>query len=133
MPLEWDQLMMTTRLPEIDDEHKEWIRRFNEFDQAVTQGKGIEAVTDTLKFLSEYAEAHFKHEEAVAAEHNSPVAELNHINHDQYRVQLHEINRWVQQGGVSNFEVVAIKQDMEQWLINHICKIDTQILPPASE
>jgi hemerythrin len=129
MPLVWDQLSMTTRMPEIDEEHKEWIRRYNEFDQAVNQGKGVSAVQDTLNFLSEYAEAHFKHEEALAAQHNSPVAALNHANHDQFRAQLQELRSWVAQGGASTVEVVAIKQEMEQWLVNHICKVDTRILP----
>jgi hemerythrin-like metal-binding protein len=131
MPLVWDQLQMTTRMPEIDMEHQEWIKRFNEFDQAVTQGKGIESVEDTLNFLSEYAEAHFTHEEALAAEHHSPVAELNHANHAQFRAQLHELRLWVKQGGASSVEVVAIKQEMEQWLLNHICKVDTRILPQS--
>jgi hemerythrin-like metal-binding protein len=131
MPLVWDQLQMTTRMPEIDVEHQEWIKRFNEFDQAVTQGKGIEAVDGTLDFLSEYAEAHFTHEEALAVEHHSPVAELNHANHAQFRAQLHELRLWVKQGGASSVEVVAIKQEMEQWLLNHICKVDTRILPQS--
>jgi hemerythrin len=132
MPLVWDQLQMTTRLPEIDEEHKEWIRRFNEFDQAVTLGRGVEAVEETLNFLAEYAEAHFKHEEALAEQHHSPVAALNHENHNQFRAQLQEIRRWTQQDGASTVEVVAIKLEMEQWLVNHICKVDTRILPPVT-
>jgi len=120
---------MTTRMPEIDEEHKEWIKRYNNFDQAVTMGRGVSAVQETLNFLADYAEAHFKHEESLAAQHNSPVAVLNHENHDQFRAKLRELRGWVEQGGASNVEVVAIKHDMEQWLVNHICKVDTRILP----
>ena len=129
MPLEWDYTRMTTRIPEIDIEHKEWIRRYNEFDRAVTNGQGVAAIQATLDFLTEYAEAHFQHEESVAAEVHSPVQALNHENHDQYRAQLHEIRRWLAQEGASVVEVVSLKQDMEAWLLNHICKVDTRILP----
>lgn len=131
MPLEWNQ-HMSTRLPEIDEEHREWIRRYNEFDHAVTTGQGVAAIQSTLDFLAEYAEAHFAHEEALAAQHHSPVAEINHSNHDQFRAQLHEIRQWIKQEGVSIVEVIAIKQDMEKWLTNHIIKVDTQILPPEA-
>ena len=36
MTINWDAEKMTTGIGEIDEQHKEWIRRFNEFDDAVT-------------------------------------------------------------------------------------------------
>jgi len=129
MAIEWDYARMTTGLPGIDAEHQEWIRRFNEFDTAVTSGQGLETIQDTLNFLATYAETHFAHEEALAARHGSPVAALNRANHDQFRAQIQDIQAWIQQEGASLVEVVSLKIDMEQWLINHICKVDTQLHP----
>jgi hypothetical protein len=43
---------MATGVAELDAQHQEWIRRFDEFDEAVSQGKGIESVGGTLLFFS---------------------------------------------------------------------------------
>jgi|WetSurMetagenome_2_1015567.scaffolds.fasta_scaffold280190_2 hypothetical protein len=43
---------MATGVAKVDAQHQDWIRRFNEFDEAVSQGKGIESVSGTLLFFS---------------------------------------------------------------------------------
>ena len=45
MAIKWNDEKMATGLPEIDSQHKEWIRRFNEFDDAVVNGKTPPAQT----------------------------------------------------------------------------------------
>ena len=129
MAIEWDYAQMTTGLPEIDEEHKEWLRRFNEFDAAIVNSQGVKAVQRTLDFMAQYAETHFAHEEACMAQYNSPIAALNHTEHDRFRAKLYEIQAWIQQEGTTLVEVVSLKIDMEQWLINHICRIDVQLHP----
>jgi hemerythrin len=129
MTVKWDYAQMTTGLPEIDEEHKEWIRRFNEFDAAVAEGQGLEAIQHTLHFLAQYTETHFAHEEARMAQYNSPVAALNRAEHDRFRAKLYEIEAWIQREGTTLVEVVSLKIDMEQWLVNHICKVDVQLQP----
>jgi hemerythrin len=127
MAVEWDYAQMTTGLSEIDEEHKEWIRRFNEFEAAVVEGQGLEEIRHTLHFLAQYTETHFAHEEARMAQYNSPVAALNRAEHDRFRAKLHEIETWIQREGTTLVEVVSLKIDMEQWLVNHICKIDVEL------
>jgi hemerythrin-like metal-binding protein len=129
MAIKWDYTTMTTGSSEIDEEHQEWIRRFNEFDAAIANGQGLEAIQHILHFLAEYTVTHFAHEEARMAQHNSPVAALNRTEHGRFRANLDEIERWMQQEGTSLVEVVSVKIDMENWLINHICKIDAQLRP----
>jgi hemerythrin len=129
MTIEWDYASMTTGLPAIDEQHQEWIRRFNEFDEAVTAGQGTEAIQRTLDFLAKYAETHFENEEAIAAQLHSPIEQLNHTNHDNFRAKLYEIQKWIHWDGASVVEVLSLKIDMENWLVNHICTVDTQLRP----
>ena len=51
MQINWDPNKMATGVPEVDAQHQEWIRRYNEFDAAVSHGQGLEAVQSALDFL----------------------------------------------------------------------------------
>ena len=127
MAIKWNDEKMATGLPEIDSQHKEWIRRFNEFEDAVVNGKGQDAIRNTLGFLEQYAEIHFAHEESSMTRYNSPTQAINRAAHDEFRGKLAEIKAWVKHEGVTTVEVVALKAMLEEWLVNHICTIDVQL------
>ena len=127
MAIEWNAEKMATGFPEIDAQHKEWIRRINEFDDAVVNRKGQEAIQNTLDFLTQYSETHFASEEAIMAQRNSPVQEANRAAHDEFRGKLAEIRAWVKNEGATSVEVVELRFVLEQWLVNHICTIDVQL------
>jgi hemerythrin len=127
MSLEWNYEKMTTGLAEIDDEHKEWIRRFNEFENAVAEHKGREALGGALQFYIQYTETHFAHEEACMARYECPVAEANLAAHRAFRARLAEIEGWVKQEGATLVEVVSLKLMLQEWMANHISLIDVQL------
>ncbi len=127
MAIKWNDEKMATGLPEIDSQHKEWIRRFNEFDDAVVNGKGRESIVGTLDFLMQYTEIHFANEEESMARLNSPVLSANRTAHDEFRGKLAEIRAWVKGEGASSVEVLSLKVTLEEWLVNHICTIDVQL------
>ena len=127
MTIQWNEEKMTTRVPEIDTQHKEWIRRFNEFDEAVVSRKGIQAIQATLDFLGQYAETHFADEEARMARVNSSALEENRSEHNEFRRKLAEIKAWVKREGVTMVEVIALKGTLEDWLVNHICTVDVKL------
>jgi hemerythrin len=131
MALEWEYEKMTTGLADIDDEHKEWIRRFNEFDSAVTSDGGQDALQSALRFFLQYTESHFAHEEAIMTRYQCPAAAANQAAHKGFRAQLAEIEGWVMQEGASLFEVVSLKLLLEEWMTNHICTIDVQLRDSA--
>jgi len=127
MAIEWNYEIMTTGSSEIDEEHKEWIRRFNQFDDAVVNRQGVEVINDSLQFFLSYSKSHFPHEEAFMEQYKCPVAALNRAEHGRFREKLLALETWVRSEGPSLVEVIGLKGDMEQWLVNHICKIDTQL------
>ena len=123
MAIEWNDEKMATGFPEIDAQHKEWIRRINEFDDAVVNRKGQEAIQNTLDFLTRYFETHFVDEEAIMAQLNFPLREPNRAAHDEFRGKLAEIRTWAKNDSATSVEVIALKDALEKWLVNHICTI----------
>jgi hemerythrin len=127
MIIKWDPEKMATGVPEVDAQHQEWIRRYNEFNEAVNQGKGIETVRSTLDFFVDYADTHFKCEEACMAERNCPAAEANRVAHQQMRYILVGFQACVGRKEVSMVEVASLRIQMQKWLVNHILTIDIQL------
>jgi hemerythrin len=123
----WNSATMSTGVLEVDRQHQEWIRRYNQFDEAVSQGKGIEAVHSALEFFSIYAEIHFKFEESVMNERHCSAAEDNHFAHEHMRSILRGYNAYANKHGLSIFEVAGLRQQMGKWLVDHILTIDIQL------
>lgn len=95
MAIKWNDEKMATGFPQIDAQHKEWIRRVNEFDDVVINNKGHEEIQNTLDFLSQYSETHFASEEALMVQQKSPIQKQNQAAHDEFRGKLAEIRSWI--------------------------------------
>jgi hemerythrin-like metal-binding protein len=127
MPIEWDDEKLGTGLPDIDEQHKEWIRRYNEFDVAVVNGQGPATIFNTLAFLVQYTETHFSHEEDRMETCGCPAQSENLRAHNHFRAHLDEMLSWLEQAKPTSVEVVVLKQELEDWLTNHISTIDIQL------
>ena len=123
----WNPQKMATGVPEVDAQHQEWIRRYNKFNDAIHQGKGIEAVQSTLDFFIEYTDIHFGLEEAAMAEHNCPAAKDNLVAHEHMRNILAGFKSYAEKHGYSMTEMISLRIQMEEWLIKHILTIDIQL------
>jgi len=127
MAIEWNYENMTTGSDEIDADHKEWIHRFNQFDAAIVNRQGIEAIVEALQYFALYTETHFPHEEQIMEALQSPSAQINKAEHNKFREKLNLIGTWVRSEGASLFEVIELKIELEHWLSDHIGKIDRQL------
>ena len=127
MPIEWDDAKLGTGLSDIDEQHKEWIRRFNEFDNAVSGGQGTGILFSTLAFLVQYTETHFSLEENRMEICRCPAMTANRLAHDKFRTRLDEMLNWLEQFRPTSVEVVILKQELEDWLTHHISTIDIQL------
>lgn len=123
----WDSKTMSTGVPEVNAQHQEWLRRYNQFDDAIRQGKALEVVHSTLNFFIQYAEFHFKFEESVMDERLCSAAQANHVDHQLMRNILSAYQAYEKQYGYSIGEVIGLKLRMDQWLIKHILTIDIQL------
>ena len=132
MAIEWNEAKLGTGLPDIDEQHREWLRRYNEFDNAVMNGQGLDVIFSTLAFMVQYTETHFSHEEARMAECGCQAKYENRAAHDQFRTRLDEMLSWLENAKPTSVEVVILKQELEDWLTNHISTIDVQLRNVAS-
>ena len=126
----WDDTM-TTGLPEIDVQHQEIIKKFNEFTEAVAHGKGSDRdmAGDILDFLQFYAAWHFEREEKCMAQYHCPAAQANKQAHAEFIDKFGRFYKQWQEAGM-DFELVrAVYMELESWIVNHIRRIDTQLYP----
>ena len=127
MPIEWNEAILGTGLPDIDEQHREWLRRYNEFANTVTKGQGLDVIFSTLSFMVQYTETHFSLEETRMAECNCQAQGANRAAHDQFRIWLDEMLSWLESARPTTVEVVILKQELEDWLTNHISTIDVKL------
>lgn len=72
----------------IDGEHRELFRAVNALMDACASGKGRTVIAPTLKFLLDYVEKHFTHEEQLQAQSNYPGMAAHKAFHQSYKASL---------------------------------------------
>lgn len=127
MTIVWNPERMMTGKAEIDAEHQEWIRRFNEFEAAVLDAHRLESIQSILNFMVAYSNTHFAHEELLTEGLHTPAAEMNRAEHRQFRQKISDLQRYIAENSFSTVEVVALKIDLEEWLVHHMCEVDTHL------
>lgn len=109
---------------EIDSQHQQLFHRFDQFLDAIDQGKGAMELEDIFNFLKGYVMSHFKAEEALQRRFKYPHLEMHAAEHRKFEKQLNDL--FHHQG--STEELVHLTRSiLIQWLIQHICKVDTAL------
>lgn len=104
----------------IDNEHKELIKKIDDFVTACSQGKGRSEITNTLNFLKNYTATHFSHEEELLRSSKYPDFLRHKDLHKQYNLSLANIEKKFMAEGASIALVSEINQNIGNWLIAHI-------------
>lgn len=118
---------LSVGVPMIDIQHKELITAFNDLSDAIENGKGASAIKKLLVFLQYYAEWHFDNEETCVAKHQCPIADTNKQAHKRFLDIFSNLKKQYTESGASDEIACQIHQELSDWLISHILKIDTQI------
>ncbi|GAB4384829.1 MAG: hemerythrin family protein [Elainellaceae cyanobacterium] len=122
----WDE-SLSTGVRMIDAHHKELIVAVNDLGEAIEQGQGAITIKKLLVFLKYYAEWHFDHEEQCAAKHQCPIAETNQQAHAHFIQSFGHLHEQYRQSEASEVVARQIYQELTDWLVSHILRIDTQI------
>ncbi|MDE6133698.1 MAG: bacteriohemerythrin [Oscillospiraceae bacterium] len=75
----------------IDNEHRELIKAVNDLLDACSGGKGRDHMSKTIKFLNDYVDRHFAHEEQLQQRYNYPEIAPHKAFHEKYKQTLREI------------------------------------------
>ena len=129
MALDWSERLMSTGVLEVDNQHRELIKKLNQLFAALDSGVPDAEVKSMLKFLGEYATWHFGSEENCMAKHQCPAAEANKKAHATFLEVFSGISSRVEAEGVTTALAIETQQEVSNWIRNHIIRIDTKLRP----
>jgi hemerythrin len=125
----WNEETMGTGVPRIDAQHKMLFQKFNEFSEALSKKKSLEAAGEILDFLQFYATWHFGQEESCMDEYKCPIAADNQKAHAEFRKKFERFYTEWQTGNMTSKLAQKTYNELELWLVNHVAKTDTQLRP----
>ncbi|MCS7242499.1 MAG: bacteriohemerythrin [Candidatus Caldatribacterium sp.] len=115
-----------TGIDVIDEQHKELFARTNRLLEACQEGRGREAVGETLKFLEDYVKTHFATEEGLMEKYGYPEF-LDHKKlHESFTKAFMELKEKAKEGtGLAL--VTQVNKTVVDWWVNHILKVDKKL------
>ncbi len=112
----------------IDTQHRELIARVNKLTEDCAVGKEKNVAVQTLDFLMDFTDFHFKDEEKLQEEKNSPLLAAHRDQHGKFVKAVEELREMLEEEeGPTEAFVEAVKKNIVDWLLNHILVWDKQL------
>jgi hemerythrin len=118
---------LATKVVLVDNEHQEIFRQAAMLNQSMTDGKGHDEIKKLIDFVDDYIVTHFSHEENIMAQYNCPVAEINKAAHTKFIATFKGLKEKFDAAGANTSLVLDISNLINNWLIQHIKQIDSQL------
>lgn len=110
----------------IDGEHRELLQAVNKLLDACGEGKGRAHMNETIKFLNDYVDRHFSHEEQLQKQSGYPGYAPHRAFHEKYKQTLREITSGISETGPSFTELAKLNGHISL-LITHIRTEDKKL------
>ncbi len=110
----------------IDKEHQELIQAVNKLLEACNNRKGRSSMEETIKFLNNYVQQHFSHEEQLQTQYGYPGIVAHRLFHENYKKTLFEITSRIADSGSTISELVNLNKHI-RLLITHITTEDKKL------
>jgi hemerythrin-like metal-binding protein len=117
----------TIGVPDIDEQHKELFRQFNQVCDAVWEGEGRDAIKGFLVFLANYAQEHFGNEENRMKKHSFPGYEAHRSAHDALVAEVAAFMQKYEAETLGSDVVVKVISDLGTWTRQHIRAMDQEL------
>jgi len=117
----------TIGIEPIDEQHKTLFQVVGDFHAVLDKGKGEPTYGLLLGTLEAYTRCHFGMEEQCMLKYSCPVAEKNKNAHATLIETLSGFHNRYSANGYDNAEASRLVDTMEQWLADHICRIDMHL------
>ena len=112
---------------EIDEQHRELFRMFNQLMDIVWDGKGKDAMKEMLDFTVSYAATHFGTEERYMQQYGFP-GYIDHKKlHDNFKADVLKFIKEYEENGASTEMVVAAISNLGNWTREHIRATDQKL------
>ncbi len=110
----------------IDSEHRELFQAVNKLLDACSEGKGRASMDETIKFLNNYVEKHFSHEEQLQKQSGYPDLAAHRAFHEKYKQTLKEITSRISESGPTITELGNLNRHISV-LVSHISTEDKKL------
>lgn len=117
---------LETGSPVIDQEHRELLGAVNRLMDECSKGKGRTALEPALKFLLDYVDKHFAHEEQLQTANSYPGLAAHRQFHENYKRQLKQAAAKIPATGPSIADLAALNQ-LIGVLVSHIRTDDKKL------
>lgn len=112
----------------IDTQHQELIARVNKLTDECKVGTEKLVAVQTLGFLLDYTNVHFSDEEKLQEDNEYPLLAAHKEQHAAFVKAVGELQDMLEEEeGPSEAFVEAVKKNVVEWLLNHICVWDKQV------
>lgn len=129
MPLVIWNDSLSVGIAEIDRQHKQLIDQLNKLVDAMHQNRGKDEIQQIVWFLDLYVSQHFGFEEGCMNRYRCPVASQNANAHAQFIATLKEIKEELNKKGSSLALAIKVNEQLLDWFVNHIKRIDKELKP----
>jgi hemerythrin len=122
LELAW-QDYLTVGVPQMDEEHRQFIARVNELNRAIVEAKDKATVRQAMELMLADAALHFKHEEELLAQWEYPETAAHTAKHGALTAQFERVLKEFEEAEFSF--VWAVKGlRLKQMLVAHLLKED---------
>lgn len=126
MYINWDWTL-DIGIDSIDNQHRELFNRLDQLLTAIQDGDGHDEVIKTLDFLENYVIQHFNEEEELQNKINYPLLNIQHAQHEEFKVDLKEFRSIFETQGPSTLLALSIEEKLVNWFKNHIINLDKDL------
>lgn len=111
-------------IEDIDFEHKKILEITNQFLEYYNTEKSDKIVKETIEFLINYADEHFKNEEKILLEYQYPPFEHHKKQHDSFKVLIESLYEDIVLQGVNSTNLAKLHNLITEWITKHIKTFD---------
>ncbi|MCA9764339.1 MAG: bacteriohemerythrin [Gemmatimonadetes bacterium] len=122
-----------TGIPELDAQHRTLFQMSEDFQATIAEGRGARSYGEFLASLRLYVKAHFGIEEDCMFRHRCPAYAANRRAHAGFSLALADLEARFQRDGYSATAAQGAMELVDQWLHDHVRRIDAQLRPLAEQ
>ena len=111
----------------IDEQHKQLIKKINEFMDACKSNRGIHEIENSLNFLVDYTVKHFTAEESIQFRNIYPGYSEHKKIHEDFKAKVADIVNKFKKEGPTPTMMNTFNFEVGVWVMDHIAKEDKKI------
>jgi len=113
---------------DVDKQHRAIFDMFNDFEAFIKEDRGEAYLEKYFPSLDIYAQAHFKHEEALMEKYQCPAARENKEAHHAFLAKITDFKKKYKSSRKDNRALmVQVHGFIEAWIVEHIIGVDSQL------